>query len=597
MRASSLLALVLGAAAAGCSIPLEDGSGARVDNRCEKTSDCAGVGVCAAIGGTNACVVTNVDLQGVLIEVRPSPTPSIAPDTSYLLDPANPTQTKGAAPKLSLVGRDGSGIVETWSPQLPPLVTVTKGKILVAANDKEKACAAADLSIAADIELDRVALLDGLPPAHYPATTDASRAFSLSVPPDAYDVYVVPKVVDGCIEPFPPAWIPFDPKNPQPIQKDTDLNITLKQAKILSGDITVPMGVSLDGWIVELVEQTSGRLISTTSTLAQKPLEFTAHFENRYFRSFDWSVFRAPVIRLRPKDGVPGPTVHWDLSTVDINGTGTVSLTLADVNAKPKWIEASVRDEAGLPVSASVSLESTDLSGLSNAAFKISFDTDADGAFASSIFQGHNGVWLLPGKYRVLAVPSIDQSKALAVENWEITAATQCCGKSITVSSKLGLLGRAVTPAGGPMFDASVVASPSLPPPQKYFDGALGQTAILPREASALPDPSGGFTLGVDSGQFDFSVRPRDGSLYPWLVRPRISSSDLGTLVTAFPAVLAGTIRDPSGSGVAAATVRAWLPVAGSAPTDAPTVIQIGETKTDESGGYVLPLPASITPQ
>jgi hypothetical protein len=150
------------------------------------------------------------------------------------------------------------------------------------------------------------------------------------------------------------------------------------------------------------------------------------------------------------------------------------------------------------------------------------------------------------------------------------------------------------------MFDASVVATPSTPAAASYFNGALNLSTILPRGAAGAPDDLGAFALGLDEGLYDVSVQARDGSLFAWYVRAALevdegSSASLGSLVTPYPAVLEGTIFDPQGKGLGGATVRAWLPFASSTKGLPATAVQIGETRTDDQGGYVLPLPPSLS--
>jgi hypothetical protein len=407
-----------------------------------------------------------------------------------------------------------------------------------------------------------------------------------------YNVYVTPKPLptagtgDGCaLAPLPPAYFPS-----QTIAEDADLNIALPLEKKLTGTLQVPQGASVKGWVVELVEPYTGRRISTTATLAQDALKFTVSFELSYY----WTFKDAPIIRLKPPDGTIGPTVHWDLASADIDGDGNVALTLSDLDATPKHIEAQVRDARGAPVPASIELQSTSLSGLANASYRVTAQTGPDGTFSAD---------LLLGSYRVVAKPTIEEQKAIAVAAWTIGAEDLCCGRTLVLDDRALLAGSAVTPSGEGARGASVVASPSLPSPSKYLATALGLAPILPRESSAFVDPSGEFTLGVDPGQFDFSVRPPDASLFAWIVRSRVTvaaerelPSDLGTLVDAYPAILTGTIRDGSNAVVTGAVVRAWLPLADTVDGSelSGTVIQIAETKTDDAGRYELPLPTSI---
>jgi hypothetical protein len=152
------------------------------------------------------------------------------------------------------------------------------------------------------------------------------------------------------------------------------------------------------------------------------------------------------------------------------------------------------------------------------------------------------------------------------------------------------------------MDGASVVAVPSLGDVTNYLNQVLNPEPLLPRQASGVLR-NGAFSIGVDPGEFDFSVRPTPGSAYPWLVRPRlvVPPTDAAVidleLAMSYPAVLQGVVRDASsGDRLADAAVVAWLPVERKTAQGTVTgVIQIGETRSESDGSYVLPLPPSTS--
>ena len=578
MSAALRMALVVALGAVGCDVPFE-GAASRIDNRCETSSDCGANGVCVALGASRACVATDIDLPSVVFEVRPSARPTVAPDTSYLFASGDAADLGLGALAVPLVGHDDAGIVGAWSPELPALVSIAKGAVVAGGAALDPACLISGGLVAAQIEFVRVAALQGFAPAHYASSTGADGHFGATIPPDTYAIYVVPEAVPGCAR-LPPALFP-----PTTITSDVGLTITLPAPKLLSGDVRLPKGANLSGWSVDLFEPMAGRVISTEGDLSAFPLGNGATFALRY----SWAPKQAPIVRLRPKPGTFGPTFFWDLAAADLDGDAKVSLGLSDVDAKPKSIQAKVVDEDGAPISASVTFESLALSGLGNSAFKTMLETDAAGSFAANLF---------PGTYRVLARPTVDPDRALAVDSWDIRPTDLCCGRSIMLSRKTRLQGSVRTPRGEPMFDASVVATPSFSQPPSYFSGVLQPEPILPREAATFPEASGEFSLGVDRGEFDVSIRPRGGSLFSWLVRSRIAVAesaypiDLGAFTTSYPAILTGTVLDPSGMPLSDATLRAWLPVKAAANADA--VIEIASTKTRDDGTYVIALPASI---
>lgn len=603
MKKSSVINILAALLVAGCGLPLETAAPV-VRNSCAATSDCGDGAACAPVRGHKTCVATSIDLAGLILEVRPSPGAAVAPETSYLIDPANPGMNEFSQDPFQVRGTNPAGIVQSFDLRLPKLVTVARGLVQANETDAKTTCTLGQASVAADVELQRVSSYVGLPPARYSATTSAvtvdaapANAFHIAVPPDTYHVYVAPKVSaaagssDCQLPALPPAYFPS-----QLIAHDADLNITLPPLKHLAGTLEVPKGASVGGWRAELVEPGSGKIISTLATLSGDA-GTTVDFQLDYY----WTFKASPILRLRPPSEVVGPTVYWELASVDLSGGGQVALTLYELDAQPKHIEAGVVDSDGAPVAASIEIQSTSLSGLTNASYRFTTETTSDGAFTAD----------LPlGDYRVLARPTLDRglasSQALTMDSWTIRAEDLCCGRTVELIDRAELGGRVVDGLGRPITLASIVASPSLPGPLGYLANALGLSPVLPREATAQPDADGVFTLAVDAGQFDLSVRPPSGSLFPWIVRSRVSiapasgdgpaRSDLGDLVGEFPAVVLGTIEDSSGSPIAGAVVRAWLPLADPITNadSAGTVIQVVEATTDSQGRYVLPLPTSI---
>jgi hypothetical protein len=293
---------------------------------------------------------------------------------------------------------------------------------------------------------------------------------------------------------------------------------------------------------------------------------------------------------LRPKDGVVAPTLYWDLSGADLSGQGKISLTLADTKLQSMNLEGKIVDENGAGVSGKISLVSESISGIPNASYAVNITTGADGVFKTQI---------VAGKYQIVARAD-NESKALAVAQWDIDAMSFCCGRSITVRSKTPLTGGTNTPTSPGVPNATLVASPTLPPMSSYITSALQQND-LPREAQALIADDGSFSLMLDEGSFDIEIRPHAETLFPWAVDPGVAPTPGVThnlsLPTPFPAVVHGNILYPTNDAATGATLRAWLPI--QVPNSDPpsfVAVQIGETQTDETGHYVLPLPPTVPP-
>jgi hypothetical protein len=586
----------------GCSIPLAD-TASLVTNRCESSSDCPGA-VCYSLATGSTCVATQGGLTGVILEVRPTPGAGYGAGVSHLFR----LEELG----VLLAGSAPGGYVVPADLRLPALVEIGSGKVTVGEDFKPAPCLASDGSIPVRLELRPVTHYVGLTLPSIEATTAAYAAdggpyaFDLAVPPGTYDVYVEPLRFDtleeqenaGCTPP-PPLFL-----GGQTITHDVDVALEMPAPSHLTGRLVVPKGIDVQGWTLDLVEPSSGRLVSTQhvfeapkpSQPPDDPLSFSAAFDVHYH----WvDPLASPIVRLRPPDGLIAPRVYWDFASAAIFGDKDVPLTLSDLELTPKHIQATVLDEDKQPVVATVTIQSKGLSGgaSANASYTVTAETGPDGQFEAD---------LLLGNYRVLARPKVDPSKALAIAEWTVKKDDLCCGRVISVSQKAQLRGRVTGPTGAPLPDAAVVAEPPLPRPTSFLDQVLGLAPVLPDKATTFPDSNGSFALGVDPDpsaadvSVDFFVRPPLGAGYPWLVRPRVKvetgGTDLGGLTVPYPTVLTGRILDPSGNAVGPAVVRAFLTLPDD-DTNGPltgSVIPIAESEADPAGVYVLALPPSV---
>src|SRR5262249_25519018 len=150
------------------------------------------------------------------------------------------------------------------------------------------------------------------------------------------------------------------------------------------------------------------------------------------------------------------------------------------------------------------------------------------------------------------------------------------------------LKGDVATISGGPLVGAPIVVEPSQTAPVSFWNSVHALDPLQPRATSGVSDIAGGFEIRVDPGVSDVSVRPSEASGFPWLVKPRVlvqdkqTTVDLGAQRLPAPAILEGTITDPSGSAVDSAYVHAWLPVQDATKNTGltGTVIQIAATTT-----------------
>jgi hypothetical protein len=587
---SAVAALAI-AATAGCSIPYSSLDGPEPLNTCTSNQECGDGAACR----DERCVGTEVDLTGMILEVRPNSGASFGASTSFLITPGD---------SIPLRASDPAGFSAEFNTRLPMPIPITEGQVHL---EYASTCPlAADNSFPATIRFDRVTEFTGFRFDPFTATAEKSATsmvyeFDTSVLPGVYDVYIQPLPIPGCEADTPPPV--FYPKQELKSESDSPSWGVIKPI-LLQGDIQIPEGDDLTGFRLDLVEPDGGRVVSTTQILApgDVPSSVPVHL------AFSWANTEiSPYIRLRPPEGVAMPSVYWGLfESLKSLSDPVVHLSVANLKIAPRIVEIQVQDEEHRGVAASVRVQSLELSGevAKNAAFTIDDgETDENGFFKTE---------LPPGTYRVRVTPSFDDTLAISERDIKIPVldpskgddpSVCICGQVVTAQKRTELAGLVLTPDARPLASALINTDPSQLAPVSYWSRVHALDAALPRSMSTITDDHGTFRLGVDQGASDLSVRPPDTSGFPWLVHPRVTvqladdTVQLGELTLPHPAVLHGTILDPSGAPASNVAVDAWLPVRdSSAPSGLTgTVIQIGTTTTDENGRYTLLLPATLS--
>ncbi|WP_437547572.1 carboxypeptidase regulatory-like domain-containing protein [Sorangium sp. So ce367] len=575
------------ATSVACGIPLEMAESAPM-NACDGSVECGPGATCADVSGQRACVSTSANLDGLILEIRPRASPELGAEVSHLLavDAASgfPPQDPGGQvhsvdltipmpASVKATVRLGGSYCENRTGGLPPL---TGGQFPV------------------KVEFRRIAPILGLPTQSYstlsePDGIDGQR-FQLSIPAGDYHISLMPQARADCLDDIPPPI--FLPN--QVVPEQWTLGINAEAPAVLQGSLQVPEGVRVDGWKLDLVDPVTGSALSQVGLLEQaEPDPQATATQVGFSVKFYWTdKDRSPLIRLRPKDGVPRPTVYWELAALALQGsTGNLDLSLLQLDAAARRVEGQTLDVNGNPVLSAVRIQSAIIDRAPTAAYKLDTETDANGLFRAD---------LPPGEYVLFAQPLNDTTKAAVKQALKFAAGDDCyCGQSVVIPEAGTLRGRVQGPMGELMDGASVFAVPARGQITPYIGQVLTPGPLLPRQASGVLR-DGAFSIGIDPGEFDFSVRPAPGSTYPWLVRPRLTVSAMDAAVTdlelaiSFPAVLQGVARDASGARLGDATVVAWLPVQGATAQET-RGIQIGETRSAADGSYVLPLPPSMS--
>ncbi|WP_437675608.1 carboxypeptidase-like regulatory domain-containing protein [Sorangium sp. So ce131] len=566
-------------ASAACSIPLESME-AMPTNACDSSVQCGSGATCAEVGGQRACVSTSAQLDGLFLEIRPGA-------ANAGVEPSN--LPKFSTQEIAIARRADAGQVYFVDVNVPPPASVSAtwdvGGSYCSIDD--------DGGIfPLKVEFRRVSPYVGLEGQSYWTTSTpsgfGSQRFELAIPSGDYHVYMVPQAIPDCDYDLPPPI--FLPNQHIPAVWKPD--IMAGSPRVLAGNLEVPSGVDVSGWKLDLLEPLTGSVISQVGVLEQGESQPDVPFSVKFYLADPTT---SPIIRLRPKDGEARPTMYWQLDTIALDGTTQdLALSLFEVEAEARRVEGRVLDMAGNPVFATVRIQGAVIGKAQNAAYKLDTETDETGLFVAS---------LAPGEYVVYAQPSGDATKAKAEQILKVPAGSDCyCGQTILIPEAGSLRGRVRGPTGEQMAGAAVFAVPSVSAAKSYFDRVLQRDPLLPRQASGVLQ-DGGFSLSVDPGEFDFSIRPPSGSAYPWLVRPRLTvpSTDAPIaeldLTMPYPVVLQGVVRDNAGAPLRDALVVAWLPVESTTPRgeEVAGVLQIGEARSGLDGSYTLLLPPSTS--
>lgn len=555
-----------------------------VRNECSSDSDCEG-GVCVNLNGQAACVTKRADLPGLILEVQPATEAEFGAKTSFLI----PFGDNG------LTGQSDTGIVVEQDLVLPHSIV---SPIELYIDYDYKGCPLpASRKLTADFVFYRNAPHDGLPDHEGRAVLmdGESDAYIVDLPQGIYDMHVIPHAPEGCIDAPPPPN--FHQKLDVSKGGKLDLHLT-SPPHVISGTVGFPKGQDLTGWSIQVVEPKRGKPISSTQILTVEQFNLYANYSLEYF----WSgpIDSSPVLRLRPPDNVNAPRFFWEitaLSPLNPNAENIeANLVLVDLDATGRNVDAFVVDTQGSPVVSTMTFRSLELSGnaSSNANFTIVVDTDQDGRFKTK---------LPPGKYKVIAHPTSDMTKAVTTDDWVINTTDDCiCGKGLVVRDKSTISGMVSLPGGLPLVAGSASVYPSRSPARPYLSSHLVAEGPTSQIASSSLGPTGDFSLLADPGLVDLLVVPPPESLFPWLVRSQLDvqpNADgaemfgLPSLVLSNPAIIGGFVRNPDNTLVRNGKVRAWMPVVASG-FESTIVIQMGEATTGSDGHFTLPVAPSL---
>jgi hypothetical protein len=602
----------------GCSVPFGSSAGEH-NNVCQSSDDCSedGSAYCSSEG---ICVATNVQLDGLYFEIRPSSGAAYGANRSFLLGgPAT-----------------GTFVTGTFDVQLPALVKFPVEVLEPSCSSLPDRAVPAYVTLFQDSQYAGPST-DTLQLATTRSSSSAPYSFDVTLVANApYDVYIEPQPTLGCNSvdaaatvTEPPQFLPaqtfdatigkFQPSRPQP-------------PVTLTGTITdFPSSAVATNWMVDVVEPLRGLPISVSPrrSYSPDPSSLSISFSLQVSWQDDAILRLTPILTgnelaVQPNDQLTRPTVYWTLNgaaapPTTSEGPWTATLSMSELQMGLVAVTGTVRSTTGTGVNAQLFVQSTTLTGPLEDIAAVSLHnvltstlqqqpTDPPGSFT---------LWLPPGDYQLQAVPPLGQGD-LAPDG----GAGAPYGVSQTVSFSvptgadpqapddlnpvsLGSMslyhGDIEGPSPGKLSNVPLSMVPFAPPPATYGAGMLPSALVATGlTTTAIWQQDGTYRLWADQAvAMSLLVQPPPTSGYPWLVCPNNtlpadSDTDSPLLIPLpFPTLVSGTVSDPSRNPVANAAVYAWYPYLDSSMSSdqATLAVQLAATTTGEDGTYQLVLP------
>lgn len=571
-------------------------------NSCEESSECSG-GSCR--GGI--CQKDRTDIPALLLSVTPpSGVPTIAGiglSTVVSEFEPGPYGYEVTLGSLAYIEGIASGFELSDERCLPDV-------------DNPTASPSRDDSIPVRVTLTPRERLIGLPATVHTADVDAplggAYKFNMVVPAGRYDVYFEPlATADGCVRP------PYLVVDQEFSAGGVTLTLDLPSPEPLLVKIRYPQITDdLNGFLVDIVERDSGRLLSNRVRL-QAPSETDEGLEYSAELAFsqvegDQAAPATELIRMSPPEGIVAPTLFVERSVVDLfqDGEGLID-QLTDLPDPVKFSARIALDGEPTGAPSTVLLVATGLKSTAPgtvASFSRLVETDEQGFFE---------VDLLPGTYQ-MSVEPLDRTRARTEVELTVSDSSEIQGgKTVEVEKRDHLEGRVVSfngvrVAGAPIWAGPVPASTR----GTLLEEALGLLRPLPTSVSTTSDSSGEFSMLADPGLFNIAARPEAASGFPWRIRLGVDTREgdvsVGRLQLSLPLVVEGVLVSPDldlehadddlspndPRLVPDALIRAYaLMKEGklvATKEEADLVIAVAETRSDSEGRFRLLVPSTF---
>ncbi len=447
--------------------------------------------------------------------------------------------------------------------------------------------------------------------------SDSSYNFEIKAPSGDYDIYIEPLGAEGeCVRP------PYLVINRVLVPDAVLTVLDLPTPERLTMNIERESGAStLDGWLVSIVEQDSARRLSNivelqAATKTEAGLQYKVDLAFSPVQGDDFTP-ATELVRLEPPAGEVAPTIFFQRSVVElfednagvINGLGELG--------EPIKHYGSVRAASGVtePLipskedsSSLSSPKASSRASLTFVASKLSTVPDGVTAEFSQVIetdeQGDYEVDLLPGLYSVLVQP---MSEGLAQVQFELEIAPELVEQSVKaleLPARVNLAGDVVSFTGEPVNGASVLTIATPPNGQDILSSPIlgGPATVVLRNSQAQTNETGDFEIFADPGTVDLVARSETGSGYPWAISVGFEiendAFNLGSLRFSQPYLVDGLLRLSDSEPVQGALIRTYAYANKNGITsesrDGTRLVQLGESRVDESGAFQLYLPSSF---
>jgi len=608
MRA--LVAALVASLSMGCSVAaLEDDAVKPATNQCSQDSEC-GTGTCDTELGM--CKAKSGQFAKVLFEVTPPADADRYGGLSFLL--LEDVASSGGGLDLAL------GVVSKVTGTVEPQKAGYQGACEIAYGASNESP-----TPPVKVAFTSTTTILGLPAPHFTVKTELDAktgkfVFEAWLPPDEYDVYIEPLTNEKNSTATSCTVVPQLVRGVKVEAGDVEANIPLQAPKLLEVDVVLPVAAvttldktPLAEWEIDVIDPSSGLLLSAPAKL--ELFADPTDAKNQHYRAaVEYSEATGKgvqaggeLVRLRPPAGADFPTLVIERAMLGLNGNATIEAQ------KQLWPESVLLDDIsvfgtnGAPFEqlATARFVSTKLELASSGG-----ETQSGLAFFEKTVEITKGiasdVRLLPGEYDVFVAPPAGSGFATTKTTLTVGAGpAKQGGKSVTLELVSDVGGSVLIPSGEkPAVGATVqaVASPTNP---TALEIAVGAAPFAPKASASIVGANGQFSLEADPGVFDFSIRPAEGTGFAWLVRPNVDVQsgvhDLGATKLPLPVVYQGLITVPGADAptpVPGTLIRAFIYLSESGYTEdragAKSVVQIAESRADDTGKFQLLLPANL---